>query len=87
MSETAKKTRNEELPDWVDAHWFRHIFVTTYMAFVGQTTDPWDVPTKQSVKVMQKIWDSTNGNEYEISTSTAIYQKVGDKFNPIMMLI
>jgi hypothetical protein len=75
---TAKKTRNEELPEWVEAHWFRHIFVTTYMAFVGQISDPWDVPIKQSVKVMQKIWDATNGTEYDITTSTAIYQKVGD---------
>jgi hypothetical protein len=48
------------------------------MAFVGQTADPWDVPAKQSVKVMQQIWDATCGKEYEITTSTAIYQKVGD---------
>jgi hypothetical protein len=46
------------------------------MAFVGQTTDPWEVPAKQSVKVMQKIWDATSGNDYEITTSTPIYQKV-----------
>ena len=78
MSETAKKTWNEELPDWVEAHWFQHMFVTTYMAFVGQTMNPWDVPIKQSVRVMQKIWDATNGNKYEITVSTAVYQKVGD---------
>lgn len=48
------------------------------MAFVGQTTDPWDVPVKQSVKVMQKIWDATSGRQYEITSSTAIYQKVCD---------
>ena len=78
MSETAKNTQNEELPDWVEAHWFRHMFVTTYMAFVGQTMNPWDVPIKQSVKVMQKIWDATNGNNYEITVSTAVYQKVGN---------
>ena len=78
MSETTKKTRNEELPDWVGSHWFRHTFVTTYMAFIGQTTDPWDVPIKQSVEVLQKIWDATSGNKYVITTSTAVYQKVGD---------
>ena len=78
-SETAsKKTRNEELPDWIEAQYFRHTFVTTYMAFVGQTIDPWDVPVKQSVKVMQKIWDATTRNKYEITASTAIYQKVCD---------
>lgn len=49
------------------------------MAFVGQTTDPWDVPVKQSLEVMQKIWDATSRNEYKITTSTAIYQKVGDE--------
>ncbi|KAM6503850.1 hypothetical protein JOM56_000793 [Amanita muscaria] len=70
-----KKPRNEELPEWIDAHWFRHTFVTTYMAFVGQTADPWDVPVKQSLMVMQKIWDATNNHDYEIATSTALYQK------------
>jgi len=79
MSETAsKKTQSEELPDWIEAQWFRHTFVTTYMVFVSQTIDPWDVPVKQSVKVMQKIWDVTSHNEYKIMASTAIYQKVCD---------
>ena len=54
------------------------MFVTAYMAFIGETTDPWDVPAKQSVKVMQKIWDAVSGKDYEIMTSTAIYQKVSD---------
>ncbi|KAF8222298.1 hypothetical protein L208DRAFT_1323430 [Tricholoma matsutake] len=72
---TSKKPRNEELPSWIEPQWFRHTFVTTYMAFVGQTTDPWDVPVKQSVKVMQKIWDETSSYQYEITTSTSVYQK------------
>ncbi|KAH9023765.1 hypothetical protein EDB85DRAFT_1894623 [Lactarius pseudohatsudake] len=72
---TSKKPRNEGLPDWTDARWFRHTFVTTYMAFVGQTADPWDVPIKQAVEVMQKIWDATNGHEYEITSSSAVCQK------------
>jgi hypothetical protein len=46
------------------------------MAFVGQIADPWDVPAKQAVLVMQKIWDATNTREYEITTSTAVYKKV-----------
>jgi hypothetical protein len=50
------------------------------MAFVGQTVDPWDVPSKQSIKVMQNIWDATSEHVYEITTSTAIYQKVRDQF-------
>ena len=57
------------------------------MAFVGQTSDPWDVPVKQAVKVMQKIWDATNNIEYEITTSTAIYQKVSDSLNSSLVLI
>ena len=48
------------------------------MAFVGQTTNPWDVPVKQSVEVMQKIWDTTSHIEYEIVGSSAVHQKVGD---------
>ncbi|KAF8799192.1 hypothetical protein BYT27DRAFT_7318611, partial [Phlegmacium glaucopus] len=46
-----------------------------YMAFVGQTGDPWDVPAKQSVRVMQNIWDTISGHVYEIMASTAVYQK------------
>jgi len=48
------------------------------MAFVGQTVDPWDVPVKQAVQVMQKIWDATNDSEYEITASSAVFQKVYD---------
>jgi len=72
------KARKEELPDWIDTRWFRHTFVTMYMAFVGQTADPWDVPIKQAVEVMQKIWDATNGHEYKITASSAVCQKVRD---------
>ena len=76
--EKNKRPRNEDLPDWVDMQWFRRTFVTTYMAFVGQLADPWDVPVKQSVLVMQKIWDAKTLYEYEITASTAIYKKVCD---------
>jgi len=79
--ETAsKKARSEDLPDWVDAKWFRHTFITTYMAYVGQVMDPWDVPAKLEVETMQKIWDGTSDQDYEITTSTAVYQKVCGRF-------
>jgi hypothetical protein len=54
------------------------MFVMTYLAFVGQTADPWDVLVKQLVQVMQRIWDATSHYDYEITTSAAIYQKVCD---------
>jgi hypothetical protein len=76
-----KKPRNVKLPKWVDATWFRHTFVTTYMEFVGKTADPWDVPVKQAIKVMQKIWDTTSSYDYEITSSSIIYQKVCDRFS------
>ena len=44
-----------------------------HMAFVSQSSNPWDVPVKQSVLVMQKIWDATSVNEYEIMTKTSVY--------------
>ncbi|KAF8508180.1 hypothetical protein JB92DRAFT_2954585 [Gautieria morchelliformis] len=69
---TSKKARNEDLPDWIDGKWFRHTFVTTYMAFVGQTVNP---------------WDATNSHEYEITSSTAVYQKVCDWLISGMTLI
>ena len=52
------------------------------MAFVGQTANPWDVPAKQAIQVMQKIWNDTTDNEYEIMTSTAVYLKVCFSFDP-----
>ena len=58
----------------------------TYMVFVGQTANPWDVPVKQSVQVMQKIWDATSRYEYEITMSAAIYQKVCDQLPSRMIL-
>lgn len=82
-----KKTRNEELPHWIEAQWFRRTFVTSYMAFVGQTVNPWDVPVKQSVAVMQKIWDETSRIEYKITTDTAVYHKVRDPLGCRKILI
>ena len=84
---TSKKARSEELPDYVMAKWFQYTFVLMYMAFVSQTVDPWDVPVKQAVEVMQKIWDATSAHEYEITTSTPVYQKVCDRFCSRMVLI
>jgi hypothetical protein len=50
-----KKPQNTELPHWIEAQWFQHTFVMTYMAFVGETINPWEVPVKQSIVVMQMI--------------------------------
>ena len=46
------------------------------MAYVGQLMDPWDIPAKQAIETMQKIWDATGGPDYVITMSTAVYQKV-----------
>ena len=72
----SKKARGEELPDGVPEEWFRYTFVSTYLAFVGQTADPWDVPVHRAVEVMQKIWDATSPIGYDITPSTLVYQKV-----------
>jgi hypothetical protein len=82
-----KKPRNEDLPQWIEPHWFRHNFVTTYMAFVGQTKNPWDVPVKQTILVMQKIWNATSNFEYSVTTDTAVYHKVRDPLGCRMILI
>ena len=57
-SNLKRPSQNEELPDWIDAQWFWYTFVTMYMAFVCQTVDSWDVPIKQAVAIMQKIWNA-----------------------------
>jgi hypothetical protein len=53
------------------------------MAFVGQTADPWEVPVKHSVAVLQKIWDATNANEYKITALSSIHQKVNEDMTAI----
>ena len=73
---TTKKARREELPDGVSEKWFRYRFVSTYLAFVGQTLDPWNVPVHRAVEVMQKIWDEIGPIGYDITPSTLVYQKV-----------
>jgi hypothetical protein len=57
------------------------------MAFVGQTINPWDVPVKQAIAVMQKIWDATSRFEYAVTTDTAVYHKVCDPLGCRMILI
>ena len=76
---TSKRPRNGDLPGWIDGHWFRRTFVSTYMAFVGRTANPWDVPPEQAVLVMQKIWDATTHHNYEITVSTPVYSKVSGR--------
>jgi hypothetical protein len=68
------------LPDGVDRNWFRRTFVTTYMTYVGELMNPWDVPAKQAMEKMQVIWAETGGTEYKITDSTPIYRKVRGRY-------
>jgi hypothetical protein len=74
---TSKKVGSQAFPDNIDLKWFRYTFISTYITFVSQTADPWDVPVRQAIEVMQKIWDATSDDKYEIMTSTLVYQRVG----------
>jgi hypothetical protein len=47
---TSKKAQIEELPDYVNAKWFRKTFIPTYMAYVNQVMNPWEVPAKLAVE-------------------------------------
>ena len=57
------------------------------MLFVGETNNPWEVPVKQSIAVMQKIWDATSNFEYVVTSETAVYHKVRDLLGYVMILI
>ncbi|KAN0131106.1 hypothetical protein V8E53_011107 [Lactarius tabidus] len=81
---TSKKTRAEELPTFITAKWFQFTFVSTYMTFVAQSADPWEVPAMQAVEVMQKIWNTTSSFEYNITTSTATVQRCTDLWHNIV---
>jgi hypothetical protein len=77
---TSKKARrDEDLPNYIEPKWFRYTFVSTYIAFVSQTLDPWHVPVQKAVDAMQKIWDATSPFEFKIARSTPVYRKVCDQ--------
>lgn len=46
------------------------------MAYVGQTADPWQMPVRRAVRVMQNIWDASGAYEYKVTRNTFVYQKV-----------
>ena len=50
--EMVSKKCAEDLPAWIDQQWFCQIFIATYMAFIGQLMDPWDIPAKQALEMM-----------------------------------
>lgn len=72
----SKKRDREPIPDFVTMKWFRQTFVSTYMAFVGQVENPWEMPTKLALEVMQKIWNATCAFEYQITKETEVYHRV-----------
>ena len=45
------------------------------------------MPVRQAVEVMQKIWDATCDHEYNIMSSTPVFQKVCDTFGFRKILI
>jgi hypothetical protein len=77
---TKKARRDEKLPNFVSLKWYQNTFLSTYIAFVSQTPDPWRVPVKKAVDAMQKIWDATSPFEYKIARFTPVYQKVREYF-------
>ncbi|KIM72140.1 hypothetical protein PILCRDRAFT_93585, partial [Piloderma croceum F 1598] len=73
----AKRTRkpgNNDLPDGVDVKLWRPVFVSTYLQYIGTTTNPWEVPVKTACKIMQLIWDALFPDiSYTVTSTSAVY--------------
>jgi len=60
------------------------IFIPTYIWFVGQQDDPWNVDDMTAKSAMQKIWKSVYGKNlaYKITTDTPVFSIVSFCFLP-----
>jgi hypothetical protein len=72
-----KKLSNNDLPDGVDLKTWRRSFISTYLQYVGSSSNPWDIPAKLACEKMQLIWDSIFPDvEYKITSTSPVYYLV-----------
>jgi hypothetical protein len=52
------------------------------MTYVGESANPWDVPTNLAIEKMQAIWDATGSIDYKVTghKTNIVYKKVHIRF-------
>jgi hypothetical protein len=74
---------NSHLPAGVDHKVFRRSFVSSLIQFWARQKNPWAVPSKLAVTVMQNAWDICFDDvPYEITTTSVVYRLVSIVISP-----
>jgi hypothetical protein len=87
VTKRIKKPGNNDLPDGVDSKLWRPVFVSTYLQYIGSTTNPWEVPVKTACKIMQLIWDAIFPDIPHTITSTSPVYIIVSPLNMSLIVI
>ena len=71
------KSATGTLPAGTDVGKWCHSLISTYIQVVSSSANPWDIPPKYAIEVLQKLWDIFFPDIPQIVTMTSpIYKKV-----------
>ena len=91
VPEVAKRTKkpgNNDLLDGVETKLWHPVFVSTYLAYVGTMSNPWEIPVKTACEIMQLIWDAIFPDiPYMVTSTSSIYLIVSPSHVLIAILI
>jgi hypothetical protein len=91
VPEVAKRTKkpgNNDLPNGVETKLWRLVFVSTYLAYVGTVSNPWEIPVKTACEIMQLIWDAIFPDiPYTVTSTSSVYLIVSPSHVLITILI
>jgi hypothetical protein len=77
VTEANKKYKNQDLPQDIDRHVWRRVFVPTFMMHVARQDNPFEHNVKVGCAAMQKIWDEVfSETNYNVVYSGPVYQLV-----------
>lgn len=76
LTDASKKFKIQDLPEGIDRHIWRRIFVPTLMMQIARQDNPFGNNTIAICKAMQKIWDELSDTPHNIVHSSAIYHLV-----------
>ena len=74
-TDTSKSVMGK-LPARTNVGKWHHSLISTYIRIVSSSANPWDIPPKYSIEILQKLWDTFFPNIPQVVTVTSpIYKK------------
>lgn len=68
---------NSSLPAGTDMRTWRRVFIPTVFQYIARQPNPWAIPPRQIIPVMQIMWDAFFGDiPQEITATSVIYRLV-----------